>query len=197
MFRKYNKKSANNSFAAAFPAALKSQPIITRKMRYSCVSSGSFTVTRGNLLNWCLIQSTNGTQWVRLSDGVELIKVQVFGVGSTTNSSVTLEWLGPYLPTNELTDSGNPMRPPHIASSPPTNSFAELWSSSGNNETDSLFFVTMNTGDILDITFRYVMYDGPTVLVTKTGSATTPGIYYGCLGNPSIIAPVALDSAGQ
>ncbi len=196
MFRKTNKKNNNPSFAAAFPAPYKSQPIIVRKMRYSCTVAGSYTVTRAGMLNWCLGLSTNaGTNFVRLADGVRLTNVQVFGVGSATNSTVTFQWLGPYLPTNEITDSGNPMRPPHISSSPPQHSFGELWSSSGNNETDNLFFVTLNAGDILDLSFQYVQYDGASNAIPNTGGVTTIGIYYGCLGHPGNLLPVALQTA--
>ena len=186
----------NNNIA--FPPPYSSQPRQQRKIRYTAISPlTNHAITRANMLDWCLALSVGAdATFERVTGSVKLTRVQLWGVGSTGVSSVTLEWTGPYMPDSEVTDTGNPMRPAHISSAPPKNSYGELWSTSTYNESDVLFQISLNTGDVMDLSFEYVVADGPNVTVANTTAIATAGIYYGCLGAPTLLVPTSLFTAG-
>ncbi len=190
-------QSSSNMRKNEFPPPYASQPKQTRKMRYSLVVTTPFIVTRGGLLDFMVAAGDSpSSNFCRVAGSVVLRRVMLWGVGTASGSStVTLEWLGPNLPATEITDTGNPMRPAHISAAPPKNSFAELWSCTGYNETDPLFTVTGSQGDVMDLLIEYVPADGVTPQIATAGPHL-PVVYYTSLLNPGNITPVSLAYAG-
>ncbi len=183
--------------AAPFPPPYLSQPKIQRKLRFIATAPGLGTITRGDLLNFMVGNAASSSTFVRISASVLLTQVQIWGIGTASgHSTVSLEWKGPYLPSTEISDTGNPMRPAHVVGTPPKNSFAELWSCSGFQETDVLFEATLNTGDVLDLHVTYVIADGSAVSVPTGAPAIGPGIFYTSLGTAGNWIPANLIYAG-
>ncbi len=187
--------------SSAFPPAYTSQPIFSRKLRFQAdgtvTANQAFVIARSNILNLMLAYSGAGaTTYARLNQAVKVEHVSVWGIGTTSNSTVSLEWLGPYIVRHEISDTGNALRPAHISCSPPKDSFASLWSSGGNNETDQLFSVSLNPGDVIDVVFSYQIADGA---VGTVGWIVQPvaGIFIAPLDSiaAALLRPVSLSMA--
>ncbi len=194
-----SKKQANYG-GTAFPPMYSSQPQITRKLRFQAtsgvVATSSIPITRAQMINLVLAVKSTETDAYPVLGAVRLDRVQIWGIGSSGVSSVTLLWNGNNSNEVEKTDTGNQLKPAHISMAPPAKSFAEMWTSDASDPTETLFEVRVQTGDIVDLSLSIVMRDGAVAPVTLPGAATINGIVYSSLDGAGDLLPVSLTYSG-
>jgi hypothetical protein len=159
---------------------------ITRKFDHTFrfsngTNSGTFTITRANLLNLLLLTPTATTS-TRLFEGVRLRSVEIWSNPSALGSaptSVSLEWVGENAPSTVIGDTTMGVRPAHVFSSPPALSSCAWWSLSGTLETDPLFTIVVPTNSIIDVqvSVREIDTESPTGADVPAGA--TVGQVYG------------------
>jgi hypothetical protein len=159
-------------------------PVLHFKIRYSCSTTGSFSITRADLLSR-LVMATGATVAYRLFTAVRVTEVEIFGSG--TGTSVEVQWISENGPTKVVGDvSTSPAYPAHLISKPPMNSLASQWSTIGSNESTVLMRLNSPlSGCILDLTFNAVLGDahlGETVATAISISGGTAGN----IGSPAL-----------
>jgi hypothetical protein len=156
------------------------------------------SITRGSLLNLLVsgaFQLTN--QLNRLFSAVKLNKVEArcpTGGSDVALNTLSIEWFSTLGPTSEVSDTGTPLHPPILVTSPPRQSLAGFWSLTGTSESDVLFQINGPTGTIVDIWIEATLQDGesPTVIV-PTNAPSNGALYALALDGISsnVLAPVS------
>jgi len=155
---------------------------LSHKFRFqNGANSGSYTITRGNLLNLLLVTPTAITS-ARILQAVRLKRVSVWANPSALGAAPTeieLEWFGENSPSTTISDSTMGVRPAHIDSAPPPSSSNRWWSISGTLESDSMFSMVLPADCIIDVTLelRLVEAEAPTAGDVPAGA--TIGRLYG------------------
>jgi hypothetical protein len=157
--------------------------------RYQAASQlTAFGITRGFLLN--LLVSADGggspsTVASRLFSGVKINRIEIRCPGAavaagsdTTSLTTSLEWTSTYGPSSEQSDSGTPLHPPLLMTSPPPQSLASFWSLTGSNESDVLMLLTVPTQSIVDLWVDVVLMDGQTPVAVTLATSSTDGQVY-------------------
>ncbi len=172
-----NKRSNQN----AFPKPYISQPSIVRKIRFIATSACNKDVIYTECLLSLLagVSGTAQTAAAPLIVACRVIKVEIFGIASTSSETFTvaaIQWRGNQGSQKEINGVGNAMRPAHVSSLPPNLSTASFWLREGQTENQALFDITCDSGSIVDLTLEYIMQDGASAKVlTVTSSAN--GVY--------------------
>lgn len=155
---------------------------LTHRFRFvNGANTGSFTITRANILNMLLYTPTATTS-VRLLEAVRLLGVECWtnpvALGSPA-SNLTVEWLGENGPSTLMSDISVGVSPAHIRTSPPQDSSCRWWSMNGNQETDPLFTLGLPSNSTIDIAveLRLVEGEGPTAGDIPAGASV--GQLYG------------------
>ncbi len=100
-----------------------------------------------------------------------------------------------------VTDTGNNVRPAHVTTTPPKNSFAEFWSLDATTiNSEILFTISCPPQSVIDLEVTCVLHDGKITNSYTTASTTLdPGIY-GCaldnLNTSGTTGGQALDPVG-
>jgi hypothetical protein len=152
--------------------------------RYQASAALSINITRGFLLNLLSVGGhlSNGTAFLsRISSGVKLNRIEIRAPTASTDVTVataTVEWLSSLGPTSEVSDSGTPLHPLFISTSPPSQSLAGYWSLTGTNESENLFLISVPTGAFVDVWVDMILQDAETPVLQTPGSAPTDGAMY-------------------
>jgi len=155
---------------------------LSHKFRFqNGANSGSYTITRGNLLNLLLVTPSAITS-ARILQAVRLKRVSVWANPSALGAAPTeieLEWFGENSPSTTISDSTMGVRPAHIDSAPPPSSSNRWWSISGTLESDPMFAMVLPADCIIDVTLelRLVEAEAPTAGDVPAGA--TIGRLYG------------------
>lgn len=158
--------------SSMMPPPFRSEVIKTHRMRYindkqTSATVGNYTFLRGHLLNMYMTVGASGSaqrSWRQIG-AIRIKSIELWCTAQTEvgYDTITLTWVGQYIPPIVLTDTGNAFRPGHIKSSPPKGSFAELWSVSaptigGDPEGNPLFNLVAPNFTTIDITFEMVLF---------------------------------------
>jgi hypothetical protein len=151
-------------------------------------------ITRGNVLN--LLQcGLTATTAARLWGSVKINKIKIWQATQATAptssfTGVQLEWLSEMGPDRVIQDTGNVMRPAHMASRPPATSFASFWNISGSNESVNLFKLSAQpfggapgtatpllVGTIVELHLVVTNLDDEAPVITTVVAATAGQVY--------------------
>ncbi len=176
------------------PKPYKSQPIMTRKIRYK--SEGSDThVYRAGLLTAMAIVSGSGTAGgsntmvASCVTGVRLKRLEVFASppASGLNEVVLRLEGGRYGSNRELVSMATTAGIQSVSYSPKADEALGLWSnldataSSNNSMKETLFSISGDAGFVLDITIEFVLSDvtyfGGALAGWSIGTGKEPGMY--------------------
>jgi hypothetical protein len=170
-------------------------PILNMIVRYQAnasTQSGPLSFTRAYMLN-SLIMCTNGsTTSYRLSQAVRVNRITL-----VTSGGGAIEWRSTYGPSRTIAFAATSTTAAgSYTSSPPKDSLAGFWSTTGNNESEVLFRVAASSADLLTIHFSFVLEDDITnVAVTTVNAGTTGQVYRTFLDGPragSVWAPTSV-----
>jgi hypothetical protein len=155
-----------------------SDPILRIKVRYQCNGYSvypNFTfITRANVLNQRLLTSS-GTTSYRLFQSVKVNKIEI-----VTSSASTFQWKSNYGPTSNTLISGTSTTAAGTySSSPPQNSLASFWSTSGINESENLMSIALTSGDYVTVWYSCVLQDEITNVAVTTNTSNATGQIYG------------------
>jgi len=155
---------------------------LSHKFRYeNGGNSGTFNITRGNLLNQILIATSTMTT-VRIIEAIRLKSVEVWGSPPALGSAPTdiqVEWLGENSPSTVISDTSMGIRPSHVATSPPPSSSNKWWSISGTSEADVLFSITLPAESVIDVNCELRLVEKETPIAGDAAVAATLGQVYG------------------
>ncbi len=96
----------------------------------------------------------------------------------TTSTTMSIEWTSSLGPTAEISDTGTPLHPPFIRSSPPKSSLASFWSLNGSNESEVLMILVVPVSTIIDVWLDFVLQDGQTPVLNVPSNGATVGEVY-------------------
>jgi hypothetical protein len=156
------------------PPPFNANPVFTRKFRYQAAASenkdGDY-ITMGSLQALQFIQGTN-TSASGYFSSIKLRQVEVWANASGTNTlnSISLDWLSPDSPNQQIAATGNTLDPAHIKVRPPKNSAAGRWYAGQLlaqntpttivNSTPYAFAIqTSAAGAIVEITLDFTIFD--------------------------------------
>ncbi len=169
----------NDNFPRQFDSTIR----FNHRFRYQFTNGGTFTFTRAKLLN-LLAVATSATNISRIVAAVRVNQVTVYGIGvsnATTPigfNTVSVEWLSDLGTTVIKSDTGTSIEPAKIVTGPPAMSRAAFWSRSGQvTETESVFNVSANVNNILDLDVSIVLFNDDTVVNVGVTGATTGQLY--------------------
>jgi len=136
------------------------------------------SITRGDLLGVLqLLDETNHSY--RLLSGVKLNRVEIRAPTASSDSApltISVEWTSTLGPSSEVSDTGTPLHPPLIVTSPPRNSLASFWSLTGFSESDVLCVINAVPNCFIDVWLDMVLQDGQSPVGTSvSGTGITVG----------------------
>lgn len=179
-----SQKAADRDALARHVPQFRSTVNLKHQFRYLANSSGVYNIDRAQLLSLLQVQINSGPQSARLFSGVKFNRIEVRATGTNSGGSditlttISVEWTSNLGPTTEVSDTGTPLNPPLIITSPPRNSLASFWSITGANESEVLFILTVNSGCVIDIWLDAVMQDGQSpVLITLSAGLTIGAVF--------------------
>lgn len=147
-------------------------------------STNLINITRGNLLNLILVNTTGAKLHARLIAAVKLKRIEIVSITATTTralSPISIEWLSNYGPSTEITDTPSSVSiPACLKTSPPKNSLSSFWSLTGVNESEIVMALRLpnNMAHTIDVWVDQVLMDDETpVLVTTQNAGTAYQVY--------------------
>lgn len=168
----------NDNFPRAFDATIR----FNHRFRYQCNTGGTFTYTRASLLN-LLVEGLTTTLLGRLIAAIRINQITLYGIGTSTASApiglntVSVEWLSDLGTTVIKSDTGNSIEPAKVVSGPPLNSRAHFWSRSGFNESEQVFQLKIQTGNIVDFDVSIVLFNDDTPVTTAAAGVVAGQMY--------------------
>jgi hypothetical protein len=154
------------------------------RMRFYEGTGGTRVITRADMLSR-LVMAAGATTAYRLFSAVKLTKLSIFATAEAQGSIVrnSLQWLSTSGPSQLITETSTSQAyPAVILSSPPKQSLASFWSQVGTNESEQLFIVSLNVGDVIEVAFQAVLQNSAvgfnpagTVITIAAGTAATIG----------------------
>lgn len=173
----------NSVYPVVFDATVRA----THRFRYTCATAGSFTISRGTLLN-AIMFAMSTTTLGRVISAIRINRITIYGLttsnGSNPNpiSTVSLEWLSDLGTTTIKSDTGNSFEPAYVISGPPSNSRASFWSRTAVNESESLFRLSLALGNIVDFEVSIVFMNDDTPATVSTTGLTAGNMYQPSIG---------------
>lgn len=174
-----------NTTMSHVPPPLCTDDLVSTSFRYTASGTTNITVTRAILLNSFGLASST-TNLYRL---IGAIRIRAVHVWSAPNSNPALDFITEFgwnspdtRPSVGITTSMGTSEIGYRKYVPPKKSLAAMWSISGSNESDAIFTLNFNTGDViqLDVTYQlqnaYVPSFTPTS-ITVGGTATAGYLY--------------------
>jgi hypothetical protein len=158
---------------------------VRHHFRFFATTSLNGSLTRAELLNLLVVADSTVTEGWRIFSGVKLNRVEIRAVSQTSGAgsdtvllTTSVEWTSTYGPSSEVSDSGTPLHPPLIITSPPSQSLASFWSLTGVNESDVLALYVVPQGAIIDIWIDAIVQDGQTPVAVPGFATMTAGQVY-------------------
>lgn len=186
MRRKSNNKRARSRLPGALvPPSFVSSKRTSGRARYLCASAGTYGITRADLLNHLILNTSSLTVNYRLFTAFRLKSVEIWASTATLGSTVTasLQWTSEYGPDSFVTDTSvGTARPLHLRTSPPAQTLASFWCLSASNESVALFYLTLPANAVIDITYDAIIDGNNSVLATTTNNGVIGQIYMAYLG---------------
>jgi len=158
-------------------------------------------VTRKNLL--CAILRCNATTtYNRLIQSVRVNKIEMWSnplnTAGTTDLGMAISWGTTAFDSDRVRSDIHIGfdEPAYVSSRPPKDSTASFWSYVGQNETESLFYLTGPPQTIIDLHVQVTMSSGDNVAlpnVTLSTSGITGAMYFCCLDGPTgsgLVSPI-------
>jgi len=156
--------------------------------RYQCTVTGnntSLSITRANLLNLIAVGDDGGVKVHRVFSGAKLNKIEMRNPGAaavagsdTELTTGSVEWTSTYGPSSEISDSGTPLHPLFISTTPPRQTLSSFWSLTGFNESDVLMILNVPAMAIVDLWVEFVMQDGQTPVEFTPTASPSGGVVY-------------------
>jgi hypothetical protein len=142
------------------PPQFESSFAVAKTVRFTATSALTFSVLRASLLDLFVMAET-AVSAGRIFEAVKVRRVRIWGnapgAGAVATRTSGVQWQSTYSPSKVVSDSGSGATyGARISTKPPAMSLAGFWSLTGVNETDALFVLQLNQGDVvdLDLTFR-------------------------------------------
>jgi len=160
--------------------------LIRRTIRYSTTGALSQVgVTRGMLLNNYIFNTAGTTANYRMSDSTRIKSIEIWSISNLTAvNTAAVEWLSENGPARLISDTSmGTASPLHIKTSPPADSLAGFWCTSGVNESQVLFnLTTAGVSDIIEVVLESVNQNfglgaGAPTAVTSTAAGTVGTLY--------------------
>lgn len=196
--RKGNPPSSKaiNGLIPVRPSPFQANVRFAHKFRY-VVTTGitSLNITRFNMLVPFMLNLSASTSNARLIASALVKRIEMYSMGVNSGSApatIGLTWLSNLGAITEVSDTSvSSAYPAVIRTSPPRNSVAGFWSSTGSNESEVLFAVTALGGTIVDLWLDFVLFDtGAATLTTSTSSGGTVGqLVYCPMDGPGASSP--------
>jgi hypothetical protein len=191
------------------PPQINTSWIVGKTCRFNKVTSTtSYGVTRAALLD-LFVMATSSTAAYRIFDSVKLRRIRIWGQppGSAAPGSANVapissavQWLSSLGPSKVVSDQGiGSAFGSRLDTRPPKNSLASFWSLTASDETEVLFYVTLNPGDVLDLdltcTIQNNLYGGDapvsiTIIAGTTGTVYMTALDISASGAGALILPV-------
>jgi len=191
----------------AQPPQLEATYSVGKTIRYTATAAVNVVVSRGQLLD-SLVLATGSTAAYRVLDAVKVRSIRIWGnapgTGAVQARTSSVQWLSSYSPAKVVSDSGvGATYGARVYSKPPAMSLAGFWSLTGINESEAVFWLTLNEGDIVDLAVsariqNNVNGEDAPAAVTVVG-ATVGTVYQLALdfvqsGAAAVIIPVAYNT---
>jgi hypothetical protein len=173
---------------SAVPPAMVVDDLVSSSFRYGVnvsTSENKMYVKRSDLLNLIGLSYSSSAAY-RI---IQAIRLRAVHIWTDPNQSVTsantfdtFSWLGPDTrPTATVTTSMGTSQVGYQYHVPPKKSLAAFWSSSGSNESDVLFSITVQGGDVIQLDVTYQLQNAVTGPFTETSISTTSTLAVGYL----------------
>jgi len=172
-----------------FPEAFQATISGSHTFRFQSDTESAQSLSRGNLLNLVRV-AISSTSAARIFSGVRLnwIKIYAFSGTELTNlNTASVEWTSTNGPSKVVSDTGNPMHPAYLHTSPPKDSLSAFWSLTGNNESDVLAIINKPLAAITDINISYILQNGE----APSSASSFSGLSAGSVGidGPANLGP--------
>jgi hypothetical protein len=186
--RSRKKMNPKGFMISAVPPAMVVDDLVSSSFRYGVQASlgvNKMYVKRSDLLNLIgLAYSTSAAY--RMIQAIRLRAVHIWTDPnqSTTsaNSFDTFSWLGPDTrSTATVTTSMGTSQVGYQYHVPPKKSLAAFWSAAGSNESDVLFSLTVQNGDVIQLDVTYQLQNAVTGPFTETVITSTSTLALGYL----------------
>jgi hypothetical protein len=142
------------------PGVLVADDLVSTSFRFFANSAETATaITRGALLNLLVLAATTSTAY-RMIQAIRLRRVHVWTSApatASTSESTSMQWAAGYSrPSTKVTTTIGAAGVSYQSSVPPKRSLADDWSIAGTAESDPMFSIVFNAGDIiqLDVTYQ-------------------------------------------
>ncbi len=177
-------KARKRYLGSASPPRFISTPQLRHVFRFTASTAGTYTITKGNLLNLLQV-ATGASASTRLIYALKLGSVECWAPTNSSFSSqtVAVEWNGSeYSPSSILSDTSMNLRPAHVFGKPPKNSSISLWISTLSDGAIPFFSITVPQYAVIDVRVTCMLYDDETPTAGDSPSmATTGKLYYNYL----------------
>jgi hypothetical protein len=144
------------------------------------------SITRAFILNLKFLNQASSTNSYRLFSAVRLNQIEM-----VVAAAGSVEWLSNYSPTSVTEFNATSTTAAGIyTTSPPMNSLASFWSTSGSNESEVLLkIVNASANDYLTAWYSVVITDNvPQVAVTTAGAGIGGRVYTSAFDGPASAA---------
>jgi hypothetical protein len=160
--------------------------------------------TRGSLLNLIGLSYTS-SQLYRVIGAIRLRRIHVWTSAATTGTAndTYFQWNGAYSkPTTSTSTTMGVSGISYQTHVPPKKSLASDWSVAGSNETEVLFSMTYNSGDVIQLDVTYMLQNAVTntyteTSITSTGTALAIGYIYSMFLDQSLGSGATLGPVGR
>lgn len=132
---------------------------VSKKLRFTATAAITTAILRGGLLD-LLVAAQTATAAGRIFDAVKVRRIRIWGnapgAGAVATRTSGVQWLSTYSPAKMVSDSGSGATyGARIDTKPPAMSLAGFWSLTGIGESEALFALQLNQGDVVDIDFTF------------------------------------------
>jgi hypothetical protein len=159
--------------------------VVGKTVRFTATAAGSIPITRGALLD-LVVMATTTTAANRIFDAVKVRRIRIWsnppGAGAVATRTCGVQWLSNLSPSKVVSDSGvGATYGARVDTKPPAMSLAGFWSLTGVDETEQLFYLQLNQGDVIDLDLSFRIQNNlfgtdPPAAVTVIG-ATVGTVY--------------------
>lgn len=139
-----------------------------------------------------LVFGVNSTTAYRMFSSVKLTRIRIWSaalVGTATAGTValsSLQWAGQSSRPRTITSTSMGVTVGHLDSRPPTDSQASFWSNDNYLETDILFTLDVNSGDVIQLDVVCCLQNGVTAQFTAGSITTTSTLATGKVYQPTL-----------
>jgi len=148
-------------------------------------------ITRQMMLN-LLVFGVNSTTAYRMFSAVRITRIRIWSaaLGSASNAGSvaisSLQWAGQGSRPRTIVSESMGVTVGHLDSRPPEHSQASFWSNDNYLETDILFTLDINSGDVIQIDVAVCLQNGVTAQYTANSITTTSTLATGKIYQPTL-----------